>query len=224
MIFSETSDGIGLVNPSPPSGTALQGVESLAHHVDPSKSSVPRTRHGPGADRGDVHAGCPAGVGDASWQVLICHATSSESNPDVGTLVDMSSVDEENNPTLNGHGTHLGPVFPNKDESGNWGDIIPPFEYEGVTFAGYNWTELGQAIYNGGKGCPEVQVTFPTPPSVSPPTCDAPGGLTVPPSTNAVTYTVAPAYAPVRPAHLSSRRPRARATCSRTTRSARHGS
>jgi hypothetical protein len=28
-----------------------------------------------------------------------------------------------------GHGEHAGPIFPETDADGNWGDIIPPFDY-----------------------------------------------------------------------------------------------
>ena len=86
-----------------------------------------------------------------SGKVTICHATASTSNPYVVKSVDMSSIDEERNKYLNGHGNHLGPVFdPNGGKSQPaWGDIIPPFQNtavpNGSVFPGYNWP-AGQAI------------------------------------------------------------------------------
>jgi hypothetical protein len=47
---------------------------------------------------------------------------------------------------LNGHAGHDGPVFFEGIEE-QWGDIIPPFEHEGGSFPGLNWTPEGQAIY-----------------------------------------------------------------------------
>jgi hypothetical protein len=54
-----------------------------------------------------------------------------------------------------GHLNHTGPVFPAAD----WGDIIPPYDYvdeSGVTrtFPGYNWTPVGQAIWQYGCSLP----------------------------------------------------------------------
>ena len=72
----------------------------------------------------------------------------------------MSSVDEANNPDLNGHGDHSG-------------DIIPPFTYTytekgkgqdpdvvvTVTFGGLNWDADGQAIYANGCVVPPTVFT-----------------------------------------------------------------
>ncbi len=94
-----------------------------------------------------------------SGKIMICHATSSVANPYTTPDVDMSSVDEYNNPDLNGHGDHIGPVFDATMEQGDeWGDIIPPFTYTftkhdvtiTVTYGGLNWSAEGQAIYNNG--------------------------------------------------------------------------
>jgi hypothetical protein len=86
-----------------------------------------------------------------SGKVTICHATASTTNPYVVKTVDMSSVDEERNKYLNGHGNHVGPVFdPNGGKSQPaWGDIIPPFTNtavpNGSVFPGLNWP-AGAAI------------------------------------------------------------------------------
>jgi uncharacterized repeat protein (TIGR01451 family) len=87
-------------------------------------------------DRGCVRA--PAA------KVRICHATSSASNP-----YTVQEPEIANNGDLSGgHLNHTGPIFPADD----WGDIIPPYEYvdqsgETQVFPGYNWSELGQAIW-----------------------------------------------------------------------------
>ena len=93
-----------------------------------------------------------AATATPSGKVAICHATASTSNPYVVKSVDMSSIDEENNRYLNGHGDHVGPVF-NPDggkKQPAWGDIIPPFVNtdvpDGSVFPGSNWP-AGQAIW-----------------------------------------------------------------------------
>ncbi len=112
-------------------------------------------------------------------KVTICHATSSNTNPYTVNRVDESSIDEQNNQYLNGHGDHLGPIFP----APNWGDIIPAFR----DFPGYNWTDAGRAIWN--NGCvppPVVEQVTPMEPTLVDPTCDAPGDVTINPVTGVV--------------------------------------
>ena len=87
--------------------------------------------------------------------VTICHATNSNSNPYVQITPDVSGV-------LDGHADHTGPVWDPtlKAQHITWGDIIPPFDYDGGSYPGMNWTTEGQAIYNNGcvpPGPPPVQ-------------------------------------------------------------------
>jgi LPXTG-motif cell wall-anchored protein len=112
-------------------------------------------------------------------KVTICHATSSTTNPYTVNHINESSIDEQNNQYLNGHGDHLGPIFP----APNWGDIIPAFR----DFPGYNWTDAGRAIWN--NGCvppPVVEKVTPMEPTLVEPTCDAPGDVTINPVTGVV--------------------------------------
>jgi uncharacterized repeat protein (TIGR01451 family) len=110
-------------------------------------------------------------------KVTICHRTNSVTNPYTVNPVDYSSVDgalvHDNG---NGdHTNHLGPVFDwnnppsppfNEDD---WGDIIPPFSWEGDaqhaggSYPGLNWTDAGQAIYNNGLCNGPVATSTPTP-------------------------------------------------------------
>jgi LPXTG-motif cell wall-anchored protein len=108
-----------------------------------------------------------------SDKLMICHATASASNPYTSPDVNTSSIDEENNQYLNGHGDHQN-------------DIIPPFTSpSGTVFPGLNWDEDGQAIWNNGCVVPpeeppvvvEVQVVAPT---MTDPDCDAPGQIVLP--------------------------------------------
>jgi uncharacterized repeat protein (TIGR01451 family) len=109
-------------------------------------------------------------------KVTICHRTNSVTNPYTVNPVDYSSVDgglvHDNG---NGdHTNHQGPVFdwenpPGPPHNGDqWGDIIPPFSWEGDanhaggTFPGLNWTDEGRAIYNDGK-CNGPVTATPTP-------------------------------------------------------------
>jgi len=87
--------------------------------------------------------------------VTICHRTNSNSNPYVQITPDVSGV-------LDGHADHTGPVWDPtlKAQHITWGDIIPPFDYDGGSFPGLNWTTDGQAIFNNDcepVGPPPVQ-------------------------------------------------------------------
>ncbi|MFC1710506.1 hypothetical protein ACFL0F_02515, partial [Patescibacteria group bacterium] len=83
---------------------------------------------------------------DGTDKVTICHATSSHSNPYI-----------ENQPSksgdVSGHDNHNGPIwYPGITVT--WGDIIPPFDYDGGSYPGKNWTIEGQAIWNNGCNIP----------------------------------------------------------------------
>jgi hypothetical protein len=91
-------------------------------------------------------------------KVTICHRTNSDTNPYVVITPDVAGV-------LDGHANkHDDPRVWNdtlKAQHLKWGDIIPPFEYDGGTFLGLNWTAEGQAIYNNGTcvaGNPEPEL------------------------------------------------------------------
>ncbi|HEY3290861.1 MAG TPA: hypothetical protein VGK87_12090, partial [Anaerolineae bacterium] len=66
-----------------------------------------------------------------------------------------------------GHMSHIGGVFP----AAGWGDIIPPFTNNGVSFAGLNWTAAGQAVWNN-QCVPVLQAVMSTSaPTINPNTC-----------------------------------------------------
>jgi hypothetical protein len=75
-------------------------------------------------------------------KVTICHRTNANTNPYVINEPDA-------NGDVDGHADHTGPVWnPTlKPQHIKWGDIIPPFTFDGGTFPGLNWTVEGQAIY-----------------------------------------------------------------------------
>ncbi len=84
-------------------------------------------------------------------KVTICHATNSQTNPYVVETVSTSSIDEQNNKLLNGHGDHTGAVWYSGIAAHSWGDIIPAFiSPKGAKFAGYNLNEAGKTILNNG--------------------------------------------------------------------------
>jgi hypothetical protein len=110
--------------------------------------------------------GAPTASATPSPSVVICHATNSQSNPYTRNRVNTSSVEEEGNRFLNGHGDHTGPVW-FEGITVKWGDIIPAFTYTNpktqvvTSFPGYNLTKEGLAILeNGCKGVSEVIVDF----------------------------------------------------------------
>ena len=75
-----------------------------------------------------------------SPNITICHATGSQSNPYTSNTVDASSIDEENNQYLDGHGDHSD-------------DIIPAFSYvnadgQTLSFPGRNLDKL-DILQNG---------------------------------------------------------------------------
>lgn len=85
--------------------------------------------------------------------IPICHRTNSDTNPYVANSPDFNSI------VKNGHDSHDGAVWSAgmKADHDKWGDIIPPFWYQGkkdavpTYYAGKNWDTTGQDIY--GKGC-----------------------------------------------------------------------
>jgi hypothetical protein len=78
-------------------------------------------------------------------KVTICHRTNSNTNPYVQITPDVAGV-------LDGHADHTGPVWDPtlKAQHVKWGDIIPPFDYDGGSYPGMNWDVAGQAIYDNG--------------------------------------------------------------------------
>jgi hypothetical protein len=95
-----------------------------------------------------------------SSKVTICHATASEKNKYVQINIDASSIDEEKNRYLNGHGDH--------EE-----DIIPPFTFGSSSFEGLNWNSEGIAIWENGCKISEVKPTpKPTPEPTPEPTLE----------------------------------------------------
>jgi hypothetical protein len=126
----------------------------------------------------------PPGDGIVS-SVEICHATRSNSNPYV---INEPAADGN----VSGHAGHTGQVWEDvtptlKQQGIQWGDIIPPFNYDGGSFAGLNWDAAGQAIY--ANDCEPVEppaevfgslavTKVVVPPAVNP-TGDLPSGFTV---------------------------------------------
>jgi hypothetical protein len=75
---------------------------------------------------------------DGMHKVTICHRTNAETNPYVLITVDVASLDGGEK---SDHRHHMGPVFEEgmKDAHEKWGDVIPTFTYDGVTYEG-NWS------------------------------------------------------------------------------------
>jgi hypothetical protein len=117
-----------------------------------------------------------------SDKVKICHATSSEKNPYTQNEVDASSINNEKNKYLNGHGDHEK-------------DIIPPFTYESSSFEGRNWDDGGKKIWE--NGCNIVE---PSPsPTPTPTPTETPNPTPTPTQTETPTPTPTPTITPSTP-------------------------
>jgi len=79
-----------------------------------------------------------------SGHVTICHRTGSHHNPYVVISPSAAGVYHGHYSQHNEHA-----VFPNTGSDGKWGDIIPPFQYNGATHS-LNWNADGQAIWTNG--------------------------------------------------------------------------
>jgi hypothetical protein len=120
-----------------------------------------------------------------SDKVKICHATSSEKNPYTQNEVDASSINNEKNKYLNGHGDHER-------------DIIPPFTYESSSFEGRNWDDAGKKIWENACNIVEPSPTpTPTPTPTSTPTPTVTPTPTITPTpTASPTPTITPTETP----------------------------
>src|SRR5262252_1666711 len=123
-------------------------------------------------------------VAQPTDNVTLCHRTASHSNPYVVITVDPAGA-------YNGHYLeHTGPIFPATGSDGKWGDIIPPFMFQGQTYS-RNWPE-GEAIFNNGcriPGQPSTPVTTPTTPVTTPTTPTTPVTTPTTPVTTPTTPT-----------------------------------
>jgi hypothetical protein len=83
-----------------------------------------------------------AGPAAARETITICHATGSNTNPYV-------THNPAKDGDVSGHADHTGPIWFDGITVA-WGDIIPPFTFDGGSFPGLNWDAYGQATYNAG--------------------------------------------------------------------------
>jgi hypothetical protein len=120
-----------------------------------------------------------SGVSATGHKVTICHRTKSYSNPYNQITVDIASILQK------GHGSHDGVVFNPSLAKGEWGDIIPAFDFgPGLQYWGKNVTPEGAAIFDAGCELPSPPTTEPPttePPTTEPPTTEPP--TTEPPTT-----------------------------------------
>jgi hypothetical protein len=86
----------------------------------------------------------------AQDKIDICHSTGADGNPYVVNQPDKTA-------DAGGHAGHTGPIWsPGAD---TWGDIIPPFDFDGGHFDGLNWTAEGRAIYENKCNIPDPTPT-----------------------------------------------------------------
>lgn len=105
-------------------------------------------------------------------KVVVCHATNSATHPYTRIEVDIAAAGNKYLDAA-GHNSHTGPVWAAglKDQKTQWGDIIPPYTYDGVNppyeYPGLNWTD-GEAIWDNDCLVPNEVVTAPPAESASP--------------------------------------------------------
>src|SRR5438128_4517556 len=116
-----------------------------------------------------------------SGHVTICHRTGSHHNPYVVISPSAAGVSHGHHSQHNEHA-----VFPNTASDGKWGDIIPPFQYNGVTYS-LNWNADGQAIWSNGCGTATSGGTTTAPSSTTVTTSGATTTVTTPGATTTVT-------------------------------------
>lgn len=94
-------------------------------------------------------------------KITICHRDANNKKPYGPKAI---TVSENSILKPNGHATHTGPVWdPTLKGLGiQWGDIIPPFDFDGGSFPGLNWTTAGQAIFNNNCQIPGEVTSTPT--------------------------------------------------------------
>ena len=129
-----------------------------AHGGDARDIVPPFTIQDPGREPSSFGGRNWGATGQAIYQsgcnekkIVICHR---DSNPEQPYGPGSQSVSVNSILGGNGHAGHTGPVYPEKGPDGKWGDIIPPFEYDGQVFEGLNWDEKGQAIHQNNCGVP----------------------------------------------------------------------
>jgi len=117
--------------------------------------------------------------------ITICHATNANNNPYV-----VNTPNADGN--VSGHDGHDGPIWPQTNAHGDWGDIIPPFSYndnnQTLQYPGKNWDATGQAIWNNGCVAP-VAVNPTSTPTPTPTPTTGGGGQNNPTSTPTSTPT-----------------------------------
>ena len=137
---------------SPGGGIGNNNNNGGAVHGDNGGNQLPPGENMNGSD-------LQGGTGHVA--VDICHATRSASNPYVLITVDFSSVDEamlyfqgklKGEGGGNGHGDHVGFIWDGHRSGTNWGDIIEPVVYGGVTYyPGLNLDSYSAALQSDGR-------------------------------------------------------------------------
>lgn len=134
-----------------PVDAAEPPAEEPAAPVEPAEPAAPvepaAPAEQPAAEGPVVALIVPPDPDEVVAKVEICHSTGSHQNPYVINEPDASG-------DVSGHDDHDGPIwFLGIEEE--WGDIIPPFTYEGGFYEGKNWDAWGQLIYANDCSIPE---------------------------------------------------------------------
>ncbi|WP_425863842.1 hypothetical protein [Arthrobacter sp. TWP1-1] len=123
---------------------------------------------------------------ERSRKIAFCHRTASHWNPYVYLETSVNTFFNS------GHVDDIGPIFPDTDEDGDWGDIFPPNRYSSE---GQNWTSEGQAIFENDCELPENDEVPPVAPTVEQSVCTDAGTattptLSLPDSSDDISYTL----------------------------------
>lgn len=151
------ASAVSAADPVKQSGGKAYGYDASAGTGVSDHSTGSGNANAGNANAGNGNAG-NGNSGIAHAKVILCHATSSATNPFVRISVNIHAAGYRN------------PNAPDREtgHDGHERDIIPPYHFGSIHYAGQNWDAAGQAIWNNGCQQPGPSNPPSNPPSDPP--------------------------------------------------------